>query len=417
MEISFLKDFADLAPILITLALSFLIGLEREEHHQGQSTYNFGGVRTFPIIGLCGYLTSKLSLGQPLVLVAGIVFLGSMLWLSYKKKLEISSSAGMTSEISGFFTFLMGALIERGYFWNATALAVIVLLLLELKVGLETLAKKIPTDEIFTVTRFLLISAVILPIVPNQDFTEFHLNPYKTWLIVVAISGLSYLSYCIGKFVSSKNSILLSAILGGIYSSTATTLVFAKHSDEDSGGGSNSSLVGAIVIASGLMYFRLVILIGLFNKDLSLHLAPPFLALGIITTLGGYFWMNQGRQKNLKTPLKPHNPLELQTAIVFALMFSVISILTTLAKQHMGSAGIFGLSFITGLTDVDPFVMSMTQSSEPLSVAASSIIIAVSANNLVKGLYAFIWGSSKIKKPAVFALLALGLLTSLCLFI
>ena len=185
-----------LLPILITLILSFLIGLEREEH-TSRRAYNFGGVRTFPLIGLCGYLIARLGENQPGLMAVGTLVLGSLLWLSFKKKLEISSTVGMTTEMSGLFTFLMGAMIFHGELWLATTLAVFVLLLLELKTGLETLARKIPPEEIFTFTRFLLITAVILPVVPDHDFTNLHFNLFRIWLIVVAISGLSYAAYVV----------------------------------------------------------------------------------------------------------------------------------------------------------------------------------------------------------------------------
>ena len=272
--------------ILVTLALSFLIGLEREEHYSGKY-YNFGGVRTFPIIGLCGYLIARLTQGEPLVLGIGLLVLGSLLWLSYRKKIEISSSAGLTSEVSGLFTFLMGALVAQQSLWEATALTVIVLLLLELKTWLEELARKVPPEEIFTFTRFLLIFAVILPVVPNREFTDLHINPFRTWLIVVAISSLSYLAYVASNLLGRNRGLVLTAIFGGIYSSTSTTVVLAKASREEP---ANRLYSGAILIASGFMYFRLVVLLSIFNWKLAQVLLMPFLILGLLFSIAGGLW-------------------------------------------------------------------------------------------------------------------------------
>jgi uncharacterized membrane protein (DUF4010 family) len=411
----YLTDFASfipeaLVPILVTFALSFLIGLEREEH-ASEKFYNFGGVRTFPIIGLCGYLMARLSEGQPVFLGAGVLVLGALLCLSYRKKLELSASAGMTSEISGLFTFLLGALVFHRALWEATSLTVMMLLLLELKSGLEALAKKIPPAEIFTFTRFLLISAVILPIVPNRDFTDLHFNPFHAWLIVVAISGLSYSAYALGHLLGSRRSILLTAVLGGIYSSTSTTVVLAKRSKVEN---QSELFSGAIVIASGFMYFRLVALLCAFNWELGRHLLIPFISLGALSVATGWIWMNVGSSKNLDQQpqqMTVRNPLELQAALFFAVLFTVMGVLTGLVTQYLGNAGIYGLSFITGLTDVDPFVMSLTQTTGTVisyQVAIGAIVIATASNNVMKGVYVAMWGSDKVRKQGSVMLIALA---------
>ncbi len=407
-----------LIPILITLALSFLIGLEREEHSAG-GHYNFGGVRTFPIIGLCGYMLAKLTEAHSQILSAGVLVLGALLWLSYRKKLELSSSAGMTSEVSGFFTFLLGASIFHGALWEATTLTVIVLLLLELKSGLESLARKISSNEIFTFTRFLLISAVILPIVPNRDFTILHLNPFHTWLIVVAISSLSYIAYVLGKLLGSGQSIVLTAILGGIYSSTSTTIVLAKRSKDEK---SSKIYSGAIVIASGFMYFRLVVLLSVFNWNLGKQLVFPFICLGILFTTVGVWYMTLEKQKFTlakSDQIDGRNPLELQAAFIFAFLFTAMGVLTAVTFQYLGSGGIYGLSFLTGLTDVDPFVMSLTErinSGVGVQMAAKAIVIAAASNNIMKGIYAAIWGANDVRKQASLLLISLAIISLVALF-
>jgi uncharacterized membrane protein (DUF4010 family) len=404
-------------PILVTLALSFLIGLEREEHTGGLYS-GFGGVRTFPIIGLCGYLLARLTEGQPIVLGFGVLVLGSLLWLSYRKKLELSPAAGMTSEISGLFTFLMGALIFHGALWDATTLAVAVLILLELKPMLEALARKIPSAEIFTFTRFLLISVVILPIVPNREFTVLHINPFHTWMIVVAISGLSYLAYVVERLLGSRRSIVLAAVLGGLYSSTQTTVVLAKRSRDEK---PTHLIAGAIVIASGFMYFRLVVLLCIFNWDLGHRLLIPFIVLGLLFSAVGGSWMAFGKKSGDVGPpvqVSRRNPLELQSAFIFAALFSAMGILTVWTLQTLGSSGIYGLSFLTGLTDVDPFVMSLTQSAGSVllqQTAVKGIIIATASNNVMKGVYAAIWGVDGVRKQGSLILIGLAFLSLLTL--
>src|SRR5215469_415216 len=145
----------DAVKILLTLFLSFLIGLEREEH-KAAGSYGFGGVRTFPLIGLIGYSVALLSGSQLIPLTLGFLVVGSFLLLSYWHKLSSLQTAGVTSEMSGLTTFLVGALIYYGHFWIATALSVASLFLLELKSALEKLATRIPSEEIFTLAKFLL---------------------------------------------------------------------------------------------------------------------------------------------------------------------------------------------------------------------------------------------------------------------
>jgi len=185
--------------ILLVLFLSFLIGLEREEHKTAAGCYAFGGVRTFPLIGLIGYSIALLSGTQIVPLTLGFLVVGGFLALSYWHKLSTVEAAGVTSEMSGLATYLVGALVYYEHFWIATTLSVASLLLLELKTGLEKLASRAAPGEILTVAKFLLLSAVILPILPNQEFGRFHINPFKTWLVVVAVSTISYGSYILQK--------------------------------------------------------------------------------------------------------------------------------------------------------------------------------------------------------------------------
>lgn len=184
------------AKMLLTLFLSFLLGLEREEHKVSADHYAFGGVRTFPLIGLIGYAIAFISGDQLLPLSLGFA-VGGFLMLAYQHKLTAAEHAGVTTEMSGLATYLVGVLVYREQFWIATAITVLSLFLLELKGMLEGLTTKIAPAEVLTFTKFLLLSAVILPILPNQDFGAFKINPFKTWLVVVAVSAISYGSYVI----------------------------------------------------------------------------------------------------------------------------------------------------------------------------------------------------------------------------
>ena len=272
------------AKILLVLFLSFLIGLEREERKGGAGHYTFGGVRTFPLIGLIGYTMALLSGSQLLPLAVGFAVVGAFLLVSYLHKLSTAETSGVTTEISALGTYLLGALVYGGYFWIATTIAVISMFLLELKEALEGLSQRIAPEEIFTFTKFLLLSAVILPVLPNQVFTEFQINPFKTWLVVVAVSTVSYGSYLLLKVTRGKTGVLVSGLLGGAYSSTVTTVALAKRARSEE---RPHLFSGGVLIASGMMYLRLALLLVLFNRGLAQLLGVSFVALGGLGLLGG----------------------------------------------------------------------------------------------------------------------------------
>jgi len=377
--------------ILLVLFLSFLIGLEREEHKASETHYVFGGVRTFPLIGLIGYAVALLSGPQLVPLLLGFLVVGSFLLLSYWHKLSTSEAAGVTSEMSGLATFLVGALVYYGHFWIATSLSVASLLLLELKVFLEKLAVRIPSEEILTFAKFLLLTAVILPILPRQEIGRFHINPFKTWLVVVAVSAISYGSYVLQKLTKDRGGILLAAFLGGAYSSTVATVVMARRAALEQ---RPHLFAGGILIASGVMYLRLIALVLIFNRQLGALLTLPFLALALSAMGMGWFWSRRpdAGQSKIKRNYVPNNPLELKTAFLFALLFIAMLIATQLAVKYLGVTGVNVLAALMGVTDVDPFILGMTQAAvtvTPVKAAAVAILIAAASNNLIKGIYAY----------------------------
>jgi len=401
--------------ILLTLFLCFLIGLEREERRASGQRYSFGGIRTFPLIGLIGYAMGLLSGEQLLPLITGFAVIGAFLWLSYRHKLESYNEAGVTTEMSGLVTYVVGALVSRDQLWIATTLAVLSILLLELKEFLESLSTRIPATEILTFTKFLLLTFVILPIVPDKDFGPFGVNPFKAWLIVVAISGVSYGSYLLEKAAKGKGGVRLAALLGGAYSSTFTTFVMARHAREAK---TPHCYSGAILLASGVMYFRFLALIAFFNIELMRRLALPFLILGAIGVAGGWAWSNlpDGGEKGADAGYLTKNPLELASAFSLALVFVAMLVATNFALVHLGRGGIYGLAVLSGLAPVDPFIMGLTQTAGKLTslgLAAAGVVVAAASNNFAKALVAVALADSKTGRQTLFLLLgltALGLL-------
>jgi uncharacterized membrane protein (DUF4010 family) len=399
--------------IVLVLFLAFLIGLEREERKANDTHYAFGGVRTFPLIALIGYAIALLSGRQLIPEVLGFLVVGGFLMLSFWHKLSVRGAdemPGVTSELSGLVTYLVGALVCHDYFWIATTLTVASMLLLELKEVLEGLTKRIAPHEILTFTKFLLLTAVILPVLPNQPFGRFLINPFKTWLVVIAVSTVSYGSYLLLQ-VTKGSGIQLSAVLGGIYSSTATTVALAKRSTRES---HPYLFSGSILLASAFMYLRLIILIGIFNWNLMRLLVVPFLLLASAAAIVGLLWTHRkdGVTEELHRQYQQQNPLEMRAAFFFAGIFLVILIATKLVFSYLGNRGAYILAAAVGFADVDPFIMSMTQaagSTAHLSLSAGVIVLAAASNNMAKGLYAFFFGSRTVGRQGLFLLAMLAL--------
>jgi uncharacterized membrane protein (DUF4010 family) len=401
--------------ILIVLFLSFLVGLEREEHKAGADHYSFGGVRTFPLIGLLGYAAALLSGSQLWLVTAGFLVVGAFMLVAYRHKIASSGMAGATSEMSALVTYLVGALVFFDYFWVATTLAVMSLLLLELKAGLESLATRTAPDEILTFTKFLLLTAVILPVLPDRTFGPFDINPFRAWLVVVAVSGVSYGSYVLQRVTKQAGGVLLVGLLGGAYSSTVTTVALARRARQEE---RPHLFAGGILVASGVMYLRLAVLLAIFSRPLLALLGPWFAGLALSAALAGWLWsrLPDTRSQEVKRQYQPKNPLELGTALLFAALFVVMVIATRLAVTYLGRAGVFALAAIMGVVDVDPFVLGIAQSAgtaTPLVLAASAILVTSACNNIVKGIYAYSFADHQTGVQgliALFLLAASGLL-------
>ncbi|MBN1493672.1 MAG: MgtC/SapB family protein [Candidatus Omnitrophica bacterium] len=410
----------DVIKIVLLLGLSFLIGLEREEEkHTRAKGYFFGGVRTYPLVAFIGFLLVLLSPENMMLFAVGFFVIGLFLVVSYWTKIS-QEEHGITSEMAGLITYLIGGAIAKDLYWIAVTVGIINVLLLQMKTYLEGMAKRIAAHEITTLVKFLLLSAVILPVIPNQTFTVFNVNPYKTWLIIVAVSSISYGSYLMEKLLKVKQSTFLSAIFGGLYSSTATTVVLAKQAKD-----SKQSYLysGAIMLASSMMYLRMAVLIFFFNREIFFVLGDFFIQLAAVSALLGAVWSKFGTRKSESVrpeiALGVRNPLELKTAFVFASLFILVLILTNIAIKYFGKSGVFSLAALAGTIDVDPFILGLAQTGGALTtakIASAAIIIASASNNIAKGVYTLIIADRKTGFQAL-ALLAIVSLVSFSFFL
>jgi uncharacterized membrane protein (DUF4010 family) len=400
--------------LALALGLALFLGLAFEEAYKRDERSTPGGVRTFPMLALSGAMLYLIEPGQALAFIAGLIALAIWLHLFLRNAPADPNATSLMIPASNLVAYLIGPVALTQPPWVVVAVSVTAVLLLGTREKLHGLIKVIPQDELLTVGKFLILVGIILPLVPNQPVTvATPLTPYHVWLAVVAVCTLSYLSYLLQKYGPAGNTTLLPAVLGGIYSSTATTVVLAKRQREANV--VRSDLAAGIVAATAVMYLRLGVIIALFDLRLAETLAPALgtlFALG--TALATYEWRRvpeRQSDKDLRVPAI--NPLQIPAAIIFATIFVVISVVTAAIRTAFGQTGVLVLAAFVGITDIDPFVINIAQGGVPgLSVTglSAAILIAASSNNIAKAIYAVGFGGVESSRRPALMLLVLAML-------
>ncbi len=370
----------------IALGLSFLVGLERESSGFATKGRVFAGVRTYSLIGVYGFSCGWLaSINQPLALPIGMLSLTAIAIVGYLAKLK-SDFVGWTSEVAALLTFVMGALCLLTDIWVPLALGIVGTFLLSEKAMIEKYVESLDNAEFLAVVKFLLISLIILPVLPNQEYTQFKLNPSKIWQIVVLVSTVGFAGYFLTKKFGSKAGLWLSGLLGGIVSSTAVSIAAGRIAQKSSDRSVNA--LQATILASSIMYIRILALIWFINPGFVKYFWLKLVALAIIGLALSIH--KEGKiPVSEKIPVRPPtNPFEIRPALVFATLFVILSVLTVLVERLYGDAGIITLAGIVGVTDIDPFILSVVnQASLIQQLAVSAIIISMMSNTIIKGIY------------------------------
>ena len=410
-----------LAPdrLALLLGLSFFFGLAYEEFYgRNAALQRPGGIRTFPLLAIAGaglYLIEPAHAGA---FAAGLLVLGAWLYAYYQRQMGDTPPGGTPSAelmipACNLLAYLLGPIVLLQPGWVAIAFTVIAVLLLGARERLHDLAQRIPEGETATAGKFLILSGIVLPLLPNQPVSALTtITPYQVWLAVVAVSTLSYASYLVQRYVWPKRGIWFAAILGGLYSSTATTVMLARRAAEKDA--PRGALQAGIVLATALMYFRVVIVVAILNLPLARALAVPFAALCALALLAALVcrWLAGADTAiaDLAAPA-PRNPLELSAAVIFAVVFVLVSLATSWAKAQFGQDGVLWLAAIVGIGDIDPFVLSLAQGggiglAAPDLVAA--ILVATSSNNLLKAAYCLGFAGWRVAYAPALALVALA---------
>ena len=411
---------------ILVVVFSLLIGLEQRRHHITENESQlFGTDRTFTFIGLFGYVLFIADSKTFLPFLTGLVIVGLLLGIQYFHKIRQYNYYGLTSSVLALLTYCLPILVITQPVWLLLSFVVVILILTELKVDLITISKKASQEEFITLAKFIAFIGVILPLLPDQPISEkIPISPYQLWLAVVVVSGISYISYLLKKFVFPDSGIMLTGILGGLYSSTTTTVIIARYEKE---GNECVKAVSAIMIANGMMYLRILFLAFLFNPSIASALALPFFFMcavcGILSRLSDKTSKPVSQSLTDTPAIESHkNPLEFKTALLFGLLFVVFAMITEFVMKAYGNAGVTSLAYVVGVTDIDPFLLNLLQHKAGISesIIALAIINATNSNNLLKMIYAISLSSKKIKRNLIFnfAILILsGIFVSILFYI
>ena len=408
-----------IAGFLLLLGLGFFFGLAFEEFHAQGGQARPGGVRTFPLLALAGGLLYRLDSTHLLPFSVGLLVLGAWLTGYYWHHVEEIDpegrpNVGLVVPICNVLAYLLGPIALAEPPWMAIGVAVAAVLLLTARERLHGIARRIEIGEFVTAGKFLILAGLVLPFLPSEPVTRFSdVTPHQVWLAVLAVCTLSYTSYLLQRYVAPRGGGLWVAVLGGLYSSTATTVVLARRA------GAEPAILRqaqtGIVLATAIMYVRMLIIVGVFDLPLAMALAPAFLALAVLGLAVALVWYRAHLAPvgSPATEASPANPLELTTAFIFAALFVVISLASAWVRGEFGERGVFGLAAIVGATDIDPFVLNIAAGGAaplPVSAGCAAILIAASSNNLVKAAYTvgFAGWRPAIAPATALVLLALG---------
>jgi len=398
--------------LALAVALAVFIGLAFEEVYKREERSRPGGIRTFPLLAVSGAMLYLIEPQYALAFVVGLFALALWLHAYLRHAPPLPDATTLMIPASNMLAYLLGPIALTQAPWVAVAASVTAVLLLSTRDKLHRLIQVVPQDELLTAGEFLVLVGVILPLVPSEPVTTATpLTPFHVWLAVVAICTLSYVTYLLQRYVAVRHATLLPAILGGLYSSTATTIVLSKRQHE--AGAARPDLSAGIVAATAIMYVRLGVVIALFSGRLAVALAP---ALGTLFLFGvamaAHEWRRSTDRDSAELTVPTTNPLQVPTAVVFAAILVVISVATAWTRQTFGQAGILVLAAVVGVADIDPFVVNIAQGGVTgVSVAtlSAAILIAASSNDIAKAAYAVSFGGWKFSRRPAVMLLVLAL--------
>lgn len=413
----------DLVSLLLALAVGLIIGIERgwhgQDHDKADETdvrraegRSVAGIRTFALTGLLGGVCAMVAADtHALILPAGLVVLGALLVGAYLITSGVTRDYGATTEVAILLTFMLGAMAVTGYHLEAASAAVVTAVLLGFKTEIHSTLAKLDRRELHSSLQLLLIALVILPLLPNESMGPWNsLNPRLLGLLVMLIAGIGFVGYFSIRIIGARAGLMLTALLGGLTSSTAVTVAFARLARRS---GRRHALLGAgIALACATMVPRLLIEVAALNASLIPRILPGLIALAAVPLLASIWVVRRYRDTGTSSEVGINNPLELGQALVIGGILALIFVLTHAAEAWFGDRGLYGLAILSGIADVDAISLAMAKRAgtdlDP-ELAGNAILLAALSNTLFKaGFAAFIGGMKLARWAASILLVALG---------
>ena len=407
---------------VVAIFLGALIGLQREYAQQKENLKRFAGFRTFILItffgAILGYLGGEVSSLLVIIGFAGVFVLTLISYVLTYLRDKVTSA---TTEVSAIMSYILGVMCVTGHVQLAVIFGIVIAAFLTFKEKFHGIVKKMKSKELVAVMKFALISLVILPILPNKNYSPMNIpglrelllglnfdplvlaqldvfNFYYIWLMVVFIAAINFVGYFLVKIIGSKRGYGVLGFVGGLVSSTAVTLSMAGESKKHDK--VIFPFVLATVIATSVMFVRVIFEVAVVNPSL---LGSVIFPMGIMAIVGfGLAFLFYRRRNGIQRKTKEiqiEQPFALKPALKFGLFFLLVLFVADIAQLLFGNIGIYATSVLSGLADVDAITLSMASLSKAGSVsnfvATTSIVLATISNTLVKAGMAIVLGSKK----------------------
>lgn len=402
-ELEYLPQFA------VSLGIGLLIGLDREQKSAASA-----GLRTFALVAMFGTLIALLSekVNSPWLLAIGLAIVALMTISAHIHAAEANADPGTTTVIAIIICYGLGAIVWHGYSTLAIMLAIITTILLYFKTELQGISRNLGRRDLVSILQFAVLTFIILPILPDKNFGPYNaINPYQVWLMVVLISGVSLAGYIALRLVGQRYGTALLGSFGGLVSSTATTLVYARRSKY------NQNIIPTATVIILIANLVVLIRLSVFSAVVSQSILPqllPVLGSGLLLGLGVtvYCWQKIKPQYEMPAP-EIKNPAEMQTAATFGLLYAIVLFLAAWLSDIVGSRGLYAVALASGLTDVDAITLTSLRLFEIGKLEATETVIAISLGILSNiafkfGLIFFI-GGSLLAKQCALGMIATGI--------
>lgn len=409
-----LSDFNldHLIGLAISIGIGFLIGMERQFSKETQEhEQQFAGIRTFTMLSIFGFISAVLS-SMMSFWIFGLTLIGvfAFVIVAYLHGIKRPGNKGATTEFALLLTFMLGAIVFFDMILFALIIMVVLLLLLAFKPGLHLFVEQLKRKELLAIILFVVMSALVLPFLPNTNFGPYNLwNLKEIWQMVVLVAGTSLIGYMIAKFMGDRGTVI-AGVIGGLVSSTSVALTFSRKSKESKSISSSFYYAIGIISACTIMFWRVLFEVYIVNYELFTELWIPILLISLAGFSSVFLLYSFKNGEPASDSLILRNPLDLGTALKFALLYAAVQWLVKYGGEHFGDSGTYIAGAISGITDVDAITLSMAKIAKAggdSALAINTILIAAFTNTLVKFIIVFSIGSRDLRRVAIWGFAAI----------